>query len=54
MRCTVIRTDSTKKAASVIEGSFGVKDYKVIDSSEIRIYDNRITASELNKELRPP
>ena len=51
MRCTVIRTDSTKKAASVIEGSFGVKDYKVIDSSEIRIYDNRITASELNKEL---
>ena len=37
-RCIVVRTDNTKKTATLLEG-IGVKDYKVIDSEELRVYD---------------
>ena len=49
MRCLSIKTDDTKRAAVVLEGN-GITDYKVIDDSEIRIY-NGIKPDELNKML---
>ena len=51
MRCHVVKTDDVKRAAAVIEQQFGVTDYKVIDSEEIRIYDAKIISSEINKTL---
>ena len=51
MRCHVIRTDDTKRAAAIIEQKLGITNYKVIDSGELRIYDESIKADELNRLL---
>lgn len=50
-RCNVVKTSDTKGAATVIEQKLGVKNYKVIDSGELRIYDENVKADELNKVL---
>lgn len=51
MRCHVVKTNDTKKAAAIIEQELGITDYKVIDSGEIRIYDESVKLDELNKTL---
>ncbi len=50
MRCIAVKTSDTKGAVTVIEKS-GIMDYKVIDRSEIRIYQENISPEELNKML---
>ena len=50
MRCHVVKTGDVKHAAAVIE-QLGITDYKVIDNEELRIYDEKIDPSELNKTL---
>lgn len=50
MRCIAVKTSDTKGAVTVIEKS-GIMDYKVIDGSEIRIYQENINPEELNKML---
>lgn len=50
MRCHVVKTDDVKRAAAVIE-QLGITDYKVIDNGELRIYDEKIDPSGLNKTL---
>lgn len=50
MRCVAVKTSDTKGAVTVIEKS-GIRDYKVIDNTEIRIYDNNAKPEELNKML---
>lgn len=49
MRCVAVKTSDTKKAAAVIEKTLGISDYKIIDSSEIRIYDDNTNPEQLNK-----
>jgi ABC-2 type transport system ATP-binding protein len=46
-----VKTDDVKNAVTVIEKDMNVSDYKVIDGSEIRIYDDSVKADGLNKTL---
>lgn len=50
MCCIAVKTSDIKGASRVIE-KVGITDYKVIDSSEIRIYQENINPEELNKTL---
>ena len=36
-RCLVVKTDDTKKTATILESKLSITDYKVIDSEEVRI-----------------
>ena len=51
MRCHVVKTDDTKRAAVLIERELGITNYKVIDSGELRIYDENVNPNDLNKLL---
>lgn len=50
MRCIAVKTDDTKRASAILEQN-GIQDYKVIDASELRIYDSGAKPQELNKLL---
>ncbi|MCM1133656.1 MAG: ATP-binding cassette domain-containing protein [Ruminococcus flavefaciens] len=50
MRCVAVKTSDTKGAVTVMEKS-GITDYKVIDSTEVRIYQDNVNPEELNKML---
>ncbi len=50
-RCIVVKTDDTKKASTIFENKLNITDYKVIDGSEIRIYDENVKSNELNRVL---
>ena len=50
-RCLVVKTDDTKKTATILESKLSITDYKVIDSEEIRIYDGSAKPDILNKVL---
>ncbi len=49
-RCLVIKTGDTKRCATVLE-QLGIGDYKVIDSTEVRVYQEGVSVKELNKSL---
>ncbi len=49
-RCVAVKTSDTKGAVTVIESS-GITDYKVINSAEIRIYQENVDPEEINKML---
>lgn len=51
MRCLVVKTDHTKHVSTLIEEKLGISDYKVIDSRELRIYDEDVKSDELNRLL---
>ena len=51
MRCIVVKTSDTKAAATVLEEKLSITDYKVIDSSEIRVYERSAAADIINREL---
>lgn len=51
MRCIAIKTSNVKNAAAVIEKELGICDYKVIDSSELRVYQQDTDPEMLNKTL---
>lgn len=50
MRCIAIKTSDTKRASVILEQN-GIQDYKVIDETELRVYDNGAKPQELNKLL---
>lgn len=50
-RCIVLKTGDTKRATTILEDKLSISDYKVIDSQEIRIYDEKAKPDELNKVL---
>ena len=50
MCCIAVRTSDIKGASRIIE-KIGITDYKVIDRSEIRIYQENINPEELNRTL---
>ncbi|MBR1739467.1 MAG: ATP-binding cassette domain-containing protein [Ruminococcus sp.] len=50
-RCLVIKAQDIKKAATVLEVELGIADYKVIDSCELRIYEDGIDPARVNRTL---
>lgn len=50
-RCLVIKTKDVKRALTVLEDKLHITELKVIDSSEIRVYDKDARPEELNKAL---
>lgn len=50
-RCLVVRTNDTKKTAMLIESRQGIEDYKIINSEEVRIYDESAKPDEINRML---
>ena len=51
MRCHVVKTEDTKRTAALLEQKLNITNYKVIDSGELRIYDESIKPDELNRLL---
>ncbi|MCH5337522.1 MAG: ATP-binding cassette domain-containing protein [Acetatifactor sp.] len=50
MRCIAVKTDDTRQASVILEQN-GIQDYKVIDDTELRLYDSGSKPQELNKML---
>lgn len=50
-KCLVLKTNNTKKAATVLEMVLDVSDYKVINDEEIRIYKLDIDIPMVSKRL---
>ena len=50
MRCIAVKTDDTKHAAVILEQN-GIEEYKVIDGSELRVYNNDVKPQDLNRLL---
>lgn len=50
-RCVVLKTNDTKRAATLLEDKLKISDYKVIDSGEIRIYDESAKPDEIGRTL---
>ena len=48
-RCITVKTDNVKKTAIVLESNLNITNYQVIDTKEIRIYDENAKSNELNK-----
>lgn len=48
-RCITVKTDDVKKTAIVLESNLNITNYQVIDTEEIRIYDENAKPNELNK-----
>lgn len=50
-RCLVVKTNETKRTATLLEEKLNVTNYKVIDNGEIRIYDENAQPAAINKAL---
>ena len=50
-KCIVIKTKEVKKAVVVLEKELSTTNYKVIDHSEIRLYDYLENSAQVNKTL---
>lgn len=50
-RCIIVKTDDVKKTAIILESKLDITDYQVIDTEEIRIYDENAKTDELNKAI---
>ena len=50
-KCIVIKTKNVKKASVVLEKELSTTNYKVIDNTEIRLYDELENLAEVNKIL---
>ena len=50
-KCIVIKTKETSKVAVILEEQLKTKNYKIIDNTEIRLYDYLENSSKVNKTL---
>jgi len=50
-KCIVIKTDDTKKTTIILEKELNTTNYKVIDDTEIRLYDYLEHTDKVNKAL---
>ncbi len=50
-KCIVIKTKASPKVAVILEEQLKTKNYKIIDDTEIRLYDYLENSSEVNKTL---
>ena len=46
-----IKVDNLKKTTRVLEGKLGIKKYEIVDHDLIRIFEQEISQSQINKEL---
>jgi ABC-type multidrug transport system, ATPase component len=46
-----VETNDSTKAANILEKELNIEKYTIIDKSELRIYDNSISPSKVNKVL---
>ena len=47
----MVKTDDTKKAATVLESILHITNYKVIDNGEIRIYEENAKPDAVSRTL---
>lgn len=50
-KCIVIKTKDVKKATVILEKELSTTNYKVIDNTEIRVYDYLENSAKVNKTL---
>ncbi len=50
-KCIVIKTNNSKKAATVLNKSLATSNYKIISNSELRLYDYLEDSAKVNKIL---
>lgn len=50
-RCIVIKTEDTKLTSIVLESSLKISNFKVTETDEIRVYDETVDPSSINKNL---
>ena len=50
-KCIVIKTKEASKVAVILEEQLKTKNYKIIDDTEIRLYDYLENSSKVNKTL---
>ncbi len=50
-KCIVIKTKETSKVAVILEEQLKTNNYKIIDNTEIRLYDYLENSSKVNKTL---
>lgn len=50
-KCIVIKSKESNKVAVILEQKLNTTNYKVIDNTEIRLYDYLENSSEVNKVL---
>ncbi len=48
-KCTVFAVNDTKKATILLEEKLNINNYKVIDDTEINIYDAECSSSKINR-----
>jgi len=50
-KCIVIKVQDAKKASVILEQELNTKNYKILNNSEIRLYDYLENSSKVNKTL---
>ncbi len=50
-KCIVIKVQEVKKASVILEQELNTKNYKILNNSEIRLYDYLENSSKVNKTL---
>lgn len=50
-KCIVIKTQDVKKASVILEQELNTKNYKILNNTEIRLYDYLENSSKVNKAL---
>ena len=50
-KCVVIKTKDIKQASVILEQELKTTNYKIIDDTEIRLYDYLENSSKVNKTL---
>lgn len=50
-KCIVIKVQEVKKASVILEQELNTKNYKILNNSEIRLYDYLENGSKVNKTL---
>ncbi len=50
-KCIVIKVQDAKKASVILEQELNTKNYKILNNSEIRLYDYLENGSKVNKTL---
>ncbi len=50
-RCIAIKSNDVKRVTFTLEKELKVTDYKVLDTEEVRIYDENVEAAHVNKAL---
>ena len=50
-RATVLHVSDVKGTAVLLEQNYGIRNFKVIDNTEIRVYDEHLERARINRSL---